>query len=87
MTLAQLRARFVDDCRAWWKFWSLRLTAIGVVLQSWITIAPDSLSAVWGQTPGEVRDLLPLWLVKTIPIALFVAAMVARLMKQRKLQK
>lgn len=68
--------------RDWWRFWSVRLTAIGAALQSlfltWATLPLD----LWNMMPVEVKDYVHPVAVKALPLVFFVAAMIARFVKQ-----
>lgn len=82
--LAPLRARLIDDARLWWRFWSMRLAAFGAIVTALVQWFPDALSAAWSAMPPDMRAYLPAPLLRSIPVALFVAIMVARIVAQKK---
>lgn len=73
--------------RKWWRLWSQRLSAIGIVLQSifigWASVPVE----IWNFMPAEVKAILPPWAMFGLPMAFFIAAWIARLIKQPKLNK
>jgi hypothetical protein len=79
-----LRARLIDDVNRWWRLWSIRLAALGAVITAFVQWFPDTLSAVWNTIPPDMRELLPAPLLHSVPIILFVAVAVSRLVAQRK---
>ena len=81
---APLRARLIDDTRLWWRFWSMRLAALGAVVTALAQWFPDTLSAAWNAIPSDMRASLPAPLLHSIPVILFVAIMVARILAQKK---
>jgi hypothetical protein len=81
---APVRARLIDDARLWWRFWSMRLAALGAIATALAQWFPDVLSAAWNAMPSDMRASLPAPLLHSIPVILFVAIMVARIVAQKK---
>ena len=81
---APIRARLIDDARLWWRFWSIRLAMLGALLTAFVQWFPDTLAAVWNAMPADMRALLPAPLLHSIPVVLFVAVGIARVVSQRK---
>jgi len=81
---APIRARLIDDARLWWRFWSMRLAAVGAIVTAFAQWFPDMLSAGWNAIPPDMRTYLPAPLLHSIPVILFVAVMVARIVAQKK---
>lgn len=77
----------IENWKAAWKLWSVRLNAIGLALVSWPMIDPSSALALWHAMPREVRDMLPQQTGQIVAITLFAAAAIARVVKQPKLEK
>ncbi len=77
--------KLVDNARHWWRFWSVRLAAAGSALQALLTWWPEAGLALWNAMPVEVKALLPAKAVMTLPLILFLTAIVARLVRQPKL--
>jgi len=80
-----MQVRLIEQWRSFWRMWSLRFTAMGTVLLSWITMSPDILIAAWANLPDEVKAYIPQQYLMHVTIALFVLGMVSRLVKQEKL--
>ena len=81
---APIRARLVDDARLWWRFWSIRFAAIGAAIEAFLAWFPDQARDVWNWIPADMRALLPSWLTSSLPIALFIAVMISRVVAQNK---
>ena len=79
--------KFIQDARQWWRFWSIRLNAIGLSILAYVQIDPVGALAVWNMMPGEVRHVLPANIVTLIGLAFFALSMIARLVVQPKLGK
>lgn len=77
----------IDDCKRWWKLWSIRLNAIGLLILGWIQFDPVSALAVWNMMPGPVASRIPAGMVSTLGMILFGLSMLARVVKQPKLEK
>ena len=80
---APVRARLIDDARLWWRFWSMRLAAFGAVTSALAQWSPDALSAAWSAIPPDMRAYFPAPLLHAIPVILFVAIMIARIVTQK----
>lgn len=77
----------IDDWRSHLKHaWSLRLMALGFVFQALQFVNNSGLLPVWNSSmPAAIRDIIPPWLNQAISAVLFGAAMIARVIPQRKL--
>lgn len=73
--------------RILWRSWSVRLNALGLAILAWFAFDPVSLLAVWNMMPAAVRDLIPEQFLSVIGAALFALSMIARLVKQPKMQE
>lgn len=82
--LDRLRARLIDDWHKGWKFWSIRLSGIGIALQtlllSWASLPLD----LWNMMPLEVKQHVPPRIAFALPALFFAAAMIARFISQGK---
>lgn len=74
--------KLIDEWRQAWRFWSVRLQAAGLALASLFAWWPDAALVLWNSMPAEVKALLPEAAVKTLPLFVFGAALIARLVKQ-----
>lgn len=81
---APIRARLIDDARLWWRFWSMRLAVLGALVTGFVQWFPDTLASIWNAIPADMRTYLPAPLLHSIPVILFVAVGVARIVAQRK---
>ena len=73
----------IDNWRNAWKFWSLRLQAAGLA----VLVFPDLLVESWLFLPAELKAMLPAEYASIVGISLIAAGMIARLIKQRKLNE
>lgn len=74
----RIRARLVDDVRHAWRFWSLRLRALGLLIMAW----PDSLLYSYSLVPADLQGYLP---GRTAVVGgLFGLSCLATLVKQKK---
>ena len=82
-----IRARLVPEVREWWRFWSIRLNAAGIAILAWVQFDPVGVLYVFNLMPPALRRLLPPEALSTIGLMLFVLAMIARLVRQPRLEK
>jgi len=75
----------IQDWRVAWRFWSLRLNALGTLLLGWFLLVPESMLTLWGFLPPEARAILPPRAAMAAPLIMFVLATLARLVKQERL--
>lgn len=76
------RARLIDDLKRASHFWSLRLGALALLLQSVLVTTPDVALQAWNGLPDEIKALLPVHYVNLIAAVLTAAGLVARVVKQ-----
>lgn len=79
---AWLRARLIDDWGRAHKFMSMRLAAIGVVIEAFVQWFPGTATEIWNALPQDMRALLPAWLTSSLPIVLLIAIAVARITRK-----
>lgn len=82
-----IKARLIPEARAWWKFWSMRFNAIGLAILGWVQFDPVGALSVFNMMPASVRQAMPPQLMTGIAFFFFALAMIARLVKQPKLEK
>lgn len=80
--LSFARDNMVDDVRDWWRWWSVRLLAVALALQTLQLASPDALVVFWQAVPSSLRSMLPTWLDDLVTVMLMFAALVARHWKQ-----
>ena len=81
-----MRLELIPDRRNWWKFWSVRLSGLGAVVLMVAEFAPQTLHSTWALLPVAVRDTLPDGFLKYTGIALIILSMIARGIKQKRLE-
>jgi hypothetical protein len=69
----------------WWRFWSIRLNALGLMILSWVQFDPVGALAAWNMMPHDVRDALPQSTLAIVGAALIGLSMLARVVHQPKL--
>lgn len=79
--------KLIENCKQWWKLWSIRINAIGLALMGWIQFDPVSALSVWNMLPGQASAALPRSVVASLGGVLFALAMISRLVHQPKLEK
>jgi len=79
--------RLIDDWRDAYKFWSVRVGAIGAVLMGTVAAWPDGAIILWNYMPIQVQTLLPERLLPIAGVALYVLVILSRVVKQAKLEK
>lgn len=85
--IAYLDKHLVPGARQAWRWWSMRLNAIGLAILAWVQFDPVSALAVFNMMPGHVREALPSHLLTGIAFVFFALAMIARLVKQPALEQ
>ena len=73
----------IENWRVAWKFWSLQLQGAGLALLAF----PELLVGAWLQLPDEIKTMMPVEYSDKVGIALIALGMIARLIKQRKLNE
>ncbi len=72
-----------SNWRQAWRWWSVRVSALGALLYTLLLAFPDFVLELWALLPQEVVAQLPAHVAGVVPIAFFVAAIAARVLKQR----
>ena len=85
--MSWIRARLVPEARQFWRLWTIRLNAIGLALLSWAWFDPVSVLAVWNMMPVPVRNAVPPSALLLIGGVLFMLSMIARLVRQPKIEQ
>lgn len=80
-----IRLRLIPQWRSFWRFWSVRFTAIGTALTTWLVNSPDAMLGAWNSLPLELRGYLPQQFTLYIAIGILVIGMFSRVIKQEKL--
>lgn len=82
-----LRDHLVPGARQAWRWWSIRFNAIGLAILAWVQFDPVSVLSVWNMMPGHLRAALPPHMLNAAAFFFFALAMLARVVKQPKLEK
>lgn len=81
------RGGLIPHARRGWRLWSIRLNAVGLAIQSifmaWATLPLD----IWAMLPNELKSFLPPRAMFILPALFFAAAMVARFVRQPKMER
>lgn len=80
-----MKLKLIPDWRNWWRFWSLRLGALGTALAAWLIASPEAALAAWAALPQDLKAFIPPDYMPFIGVGLFVLSMFARVTKQEKL--
>lgn len=79
--------KLVDNARQWYKFWSIRLSALGAFLLSvWFQFNAE-IQIWWSVHAAEYFPFLSPQVIKYIGLLLVIASVFARVVKQDKLHK
>lgn len=79
--------KLIDNwCRNWWRFWSIRLNAIGLTILGYVQFDPVGALGVWNMLPPEVRHVVPSNILAIVGMVLFGLSMLARIVHQPKLE-
>jgi hypothetical protein len=82
-----IKAHLVPEARAWWRWWSMRLNAIGLAILAYVQFDPVGALAVFNMMPPAVRAVLPDHFLTILALFFFGLAMLARVVKQPALEK
>ena len=80
------KVELIAEWRMFTKFWSVRLSLLGSALLSAFFAFPDAMIHVWNMIPGDLKSYVPAEWAKWIPVALIVAGVLARIIKQKGLR-
>lgn len=79
--------KIVSDWKLLWRTWSMRINALGLAIMGWVTVDPTAVLMVWNMLPVDIRDALPTQLLGAVGISLFGLSMIAKLVRQPKLEE
>jgi hypothetical protein len=75
--------KLVHNWRQAWRWWSVRVSALGAALSALAIGAPDLILSAWSNLPPDAREALPFRLSMIVPTILFALNILARILKQR----
>lgn len=85
--------RPIDDIKAIWRFWTVRIQAVSAMLTGWMFFDPSAMLYAFNLLPGHVRAALPESVAQAVSIVggivffLNVLAIMARGVAQPKTRK
>jgi len=80
-----IRIRFIDTAKSWWRMWSIRFTALGTALYTYLIASPDVVLQAWNFLPNDAKSFIPTDYALWIPAILMVLGMFSRVVKQEKI--
>lgn len=75
--------KLVDNWKQAWRWWSVRLAAIGAAIAGTLIVAPESILQAWALLPADMQASIEAYR-GYIALAAFGLAIVARLVEQPK---
>ena len=82
----KIKLELIEDWRNFWRFWSVRLGVIGSALTGFLIAFPDQALQAWLLLPADLKAYLPERYMPLVGVAIFVLSLIARVIKQSKLQ-
>lgn len=79
------KPELIPDWKKAWRFWSMRLAALGTAITSLLILWPDAALQAWNLLPQDLKSVLPERMVPIIGVGIFILSMVARVINQPKL--
>lgn len=82
----KIKIQLIEDWRNFWRFWSVRLGVIGSALTGFLVAFPDQALQAWALLPADLKAFLPEQYMPLVGVAIFVLSLIARAIKQTKLE-
>lgn len=76
----EMKIKLIEEWRSAWRWWSMRLAAVGSIAVAYVLAYPDILLSTLNALPPEMRAVFP----PAIGFVLFALVSIARLVKQGK---
>jgi hypothetical protein len=76
------KVEFIDDIRDAYKFWSVRIMALGAVVISYLSFFPVDALWLWAYMPAEVKAFIPDNIANILAVLIFLISILARVIKQ-----
>lgn len=80
-----MKIQLVSYWRKWWKLWSVWISTIGISLLTVAVYFPQYAYDAWNALPPDIKNSIPPEFLQKISIALWVASVIAKFVKQKKL--
>lgn len=81
-----MKLKLIDEARHWYKFWSVKLGALGTAITSILVLFPDAAIHAWSILPHEMKSKIPPEYMPMIGVLVFVLAIFAVFVKQRNIK-
>lgn len=78
--------KLIEGWQKFYKFWSIRLGALGAVIVSVLVAFPDIALNAWVMLPADLKAFIPPNYMPLIGVGIFVLSMLAKFVPQKKLQ-
>ena len=82
----KIKLELIEDWRNFWRFWSVRLGIIGSAITGVLIAFPDVALSAWAMMPADLKSAIPEHYMPLIGVVIFVASLIARAIKQTKLE-
>jgi len=83
----KLFPELVPDWRSWWRMWTIWFQGAAALFFSYLTAVPDAAFQIWAILPSDIRSTFPPAYVQYGGIVLIFLGILARLVKQPKLEQ
>ena len=83
----KIKLELIEDWRNFWRFWSVRLGIVGSAITGVLIAFPDVALSAWAMLPADLKAAIPERYMPLIGVVIFVASLVARAIKQTKLEQ
>ena len=82
----KIKLELIEDWRNFWRFWSVRLGIIGSAITGVLIAFPDVALSAWAMMPADLKSAIPERYMPLIGVIILVASLIARAIKQTKLE-
>lgn len=82
-----MKIEFVEGARNWYKWWSTWLQGAAAALLVYLEQVPDAAISVWNALPADLKAFVPQNVAYYFVVALSLAAIIAKTIKQRRLEQ
>ena len=83
----KIKLELIEDWRNFWRFWSVRLGIIASAITGVLIAFPDVALSAWAMMPADLKSAIPERYMPLIGVVIFVASLIARAIKQTKLEQ
>lgn len=84
--MKKFKLQLIEDWRNFLRFWSVRLGIIGSAITGVLIAFPDVALSAWAMMPADLKSAIPERYMPLIGVVIFVASLIARAIKQTKLE-